>query len=105
MKNNGYNPSALLDAVREKLDLKNDAALARALEVAPPLLSRIRHNKLPVGATLLVAIHELTGVPTRDLRALMGDQPVQQEEPVLPIQPGHVMSKKSYERLVREQQK
>jgi hypothetical protein len=32
-------------------------------------------------------------------------QPAQQEEPVLPIQPGHVMSKKSYERLVREQQK
>jgi hypothetical protein len=71
-----YNPSALLDAMIKKLELKNDAALARALEVAPPVLSKLRHNKLPVGATLLVAIHELTGVPTRDLRALMGDQRV-----------------------------
>jgi hypothetical protein len=74
MSNETYNPNALLDAVSEKLGAKNDAALARALEVAPPMLSRIRHNKLPVGASLLVAMHELTGASTRDLRALMGDR-------------------------------
>jgi hypothetical protein len=69
-----YNPNALLDALIEKLQLKNDAALSRALEVAPPVISKIRHFKLPVGATLLIAAHELTGLPICDLRALMGDR-------------------------------
>jgi hypothetical protein len=69
-----YNPNALLDALLEKLGCKNDAALARALEVAPPQISKIRHKRLAVGATLLVAAHELTGMPIRELRALMGDR-------------------------------
>jgi hypothetical protein len=30
-----YNPNKLLDAMLEKLELKNDAALSRALEIAP----------------------------------------------------------------------
>jgi hypothetical protein len=35
-----YNPNRVLDAIIEKLQLKNDAALSRALEVAPPVISR-----------------------------------------------------------------
>lgn len=68
------NPNALLDFLAEKTGAKNDAALARVLEVAPPLISKIRHCHLPVGATLLIAAHELTGLPIRDLRAVMGDR-------------------------------
>ncbi|MES2077022.1 MAG: hypothetical protein V4462_15530, partial [Pseudomonadota bacterium] len=48
-----YNPNRVLDAIIEKLQLKNDAALSRALEVAPPVISKIRHNTLPIGATIL----------------------------------------------------
>lgn len=50
------NPSGLLDAIKAKLQLKNDAALSRALETAPPLISKIRHNRLPVGDSLIVRI-------------------------------------------------
>ena len=71
---NTYNPDNLLDALIEKLGLKNDAALARVLEVAPPLLSKIRHRRLPIGAALLIRMHEVSGLPVRDLRNLMGDR-------------------------------
>ncbi|MFC3457218.1 hypothetical protein [Massilia haematophila] len=69
-----FNPSALLDVLIGRLQLKNDAALSRALEVPPPVISKIRHRRLPVGATLLIRMNEVTGIPIQDLRALMGDR-------------------------------
>ena len=60
----------LLDAVMAKLDLKNDAALSRALEVAPPVISKIRHGRLPVGASLLIRMHEATDIAIRELKAI-----------------------------------
>ena len=69
-----YDPNHLLDSLIDKLHLKNDAALSRSLEVAPPVISKIRHRRLPVGASLLIRMHESTGMSIRDLRALMGDR-------------------------------
>ena len=66
-----YNPNAVLDAIIEKLQLKNDAALSRALEVAPPVISKIRHCTLPIGATILLRMHEVSDLSIRELRALM----------------------------------
>jgi hypothetical protein len=69
-----YNPNRLLDTLIENLRLKNDAALSRALEVAPPVISKIRHHRLPVGASLLIRMHEVSDLSIRDLRYLMGDR-------------------------------
>lgn len=69
-----YEPNNLLDALIEKLNLKNDAALSRALEVAPPVISKIRHRRLPVGASLLIRMHEVSDLSIKDLRILMGDR-------------------------------
>ena len=69
-----YNPNHLLDTLRDRMKLKNDAALSRALEVAPPVISKIRHRTLPVGASLLIRMHEVTDLSIRDLRDLMGDR-------------------------------
>ena len=69
-----YNPNHLLDVLLGKMQLKNDAALSRMLEVAPPVISKIRHHRLPVGASLLIRMHEVTGMSIRDLRDLMGDR-------------------------------
>ncbi|MGH8810324.1 MAG: hypothetical protein ACREX0_20795 [Noviherbaspirillum sp.] len=69
-----YDPNNLLESLIEKLNLKNDAALSRALEVAPPLISKIRHRRLPVGASLLIRMHEVSNLSIRDLRHLMGDR-------------------------------
>jgi hypothetical protein len=67
----GYDPNRLLDALIQKLGLKNDAALSRALEVRPPVISKIRHRTLPVGASLLIRMHEVTDLSIRELRELM----------------------------------
>jgi hypothetical protein len=66
-----YNPNRVLDAIITKLQLKNDAALSRALEVAPPVISKIRHNTLPIGATILIRMHEISEYSIRELRELM----------------------------------
>src|SRR3990167_3657791 len=69
-----YDPNNLLDTLMDKLSLKNDAALSRALEVAPPVISKIRHRRLPVGASLLIRMHEISDLTIKDLRILMGDR-------------------------------
>jgi len=66
-----YDPNRVLDAIINKLRLKNDAALSRVLEVAPPVISKIRHNTLPIGATILLRMHEVSDYSIRELRALM----------------------------------
>lgn len=69
-----YNPGNLLDALIVHLGLKNDAALARALEVAPPLISKIRHRTLPLGGSVLIRMHEVSKLSIADMRTLMGDR-------------------------------
>lgn len=69
-----YSPDRLLDTLRENLRLKNDAQLCRFLEIAPPIVSKIRHRRLPVGASLLIRMHEASGLNIKDLRFLMGDR-------------------------------
>lgn len=71
---NTYNPNNLLDALIKKHQLKNDAALARLLKVTPPVISKIRHGRLPLGAAMLIRMHEETDLSIRELRALMGDR-------------------------------
>ncbi|HTD06336.1 hypothetical protein [Undibacterium sp.] len=70
----GYDPNRLLDALIEQLQLKNDAALSRALEVAPPIISKIRHRTMPVGASMLIRMTEISGLEIARLRYLMGDR-------------------------------
>jgi hypothetical protein len=65
----GYDPNRELGAIINKL--KNDAALSRVLEVAPPVISKIRHNTLPIGATILLRMHEVSDYSIRELHALM----------------------------------
>lgn len=74
LANETYNPNNLLDALIERMNLKNDAALSRVLEVQPPVISKIRHRRLPVGASLLIRMHEESGLSIKELRELMGDQ-------------------------------
>ena len=63
-------PNRLLDTLIEKLHLKNDAELCRVLEVQPPIISKIRHGKLNVGATILLRMHEKSNIPIRELKQL-----------------------------------
>ncbi|MDP9109991.1 MAG: hypothetical protein M3N23_13135 [Pseudomonadota bacterium] len=69
-----YDPNRLLDALIKKLKLKNDAALSRVLDVNPPVLSKIRHGTLPIGASLIIRIQDVSNYRLKKLRALMGDR-------------------------------
>ncbi len=65
-----YNPNRLLDTLIENLRLKNDAALSRALEVAPPVISKIRHGRKPSDSFIL-RVHEKTLMTIPEIRALI----------------------------------
>lgn len=62
------NASKLLDIAIEHNRLKNDAALSRLLQVAPPVLSKIRHSRLPVGHSMILNLIELAGIPLETIR-------------------------------------
>lgn len=74
---NTKNENALLDLAADILKCKNDAALCRALDVAPPVASKIRHARLPVGASMVVKLHETTGMPVADIKAYITHGPQQ----------------------------
>lgn len=60
--------SALFDRVMSHMDWKNDAALSRAIGVSTPAISKVRNGRLPVGADMLIRLHEETGIPIRELK-------------------------------------
>lgn len=63
----------VLDHVAQLKKCKNDAALARLLEVAPPVISKLRHARLPMGPAHILRIHELEPslLPVSDIRQLL----------------------------------
>jgi len=69
----GYTPNHLLDTLMEVLGAKSDAALARALDVPPSTISKVRHKQVAVNSDMLLTAHELTEISIRDLRDMMGD--------------------------------
>lgn len=69
-----YNPDNLLNSLLDRMQLKNDAALARGLEVAPQVISKIRHRRLPVGASILIRTHEVSDMSIAGLCQLLGDR-------------------------------
>ena len=65
------NANKLFDTIIDEARLKNDAALAKAIKVAPPVISKMRHGALKVGATMILALHEVFGVPVARIRELL----------------------------------
>jgi len=68
----GYDPDILLDNLTEKLKVKSDAALARALGVGAPMICRVRNRQVPFPASLIIVIHDVTGYPVDQIRQLAG---------------------------------
>jgi transcriptional regulator with XRE-family HTH domain len=70
---NSCTPNHLLDVLMLTLGVTSDAALARALDVPPSTISKIRNRQMPVTSSLLLAAHEATELSIRELRRLLGD--------------------------------
>ncbi|SFV18036.1 hypothetical protein [Pseudoduganella namucuonensis] len=76
-----YNPNRLLDEVLAQLSLKNDAALSRSLGVSPPILSKVRHRRMPVAAWMIIQIHDATEMSIDEIRALLGVPVARRQRP------------------------
>lgn len=72
MDENIGTPAGLLDYLQAEFDLENDAAVARKLHVAPPAISLLRRSRRPLGATMVLNIHDTFGVPVATIRKLSG---------------------------------
>ncbi len=66
-----YTPDAFCDWLREILNAKTDREVCDLLEITPPQLSKIRHRVNPIGSIVLVAVHELTGLSTKEIKRKM----------------------------------
>ncbi len=67
-----YKPGDFLDRLQEEMNCPTDAGLARALELTTSHLSKIRHNKVRMGAGVLLKVHTETGIPLKDLKLWAG---------------------------------
>jgi len=63
------NVPKLLDALRERNQIKSDAALARELDVSPSVISKLRAGG-PLGATVMLSIVEHLGMSPKEIREL-----------------------------------
>jgi hypothetical protein len=69
-----YNPNNLLNELIKHLALKNDAALAKTLNISYLIIDKIRQLTQPVSGTLLILMQEKSGFSLSKLRMLMGDR-------------------------------
>ena len=63
------NVPKLIDALRERFQITSDAALARELDIAPSVISKLRGGAT-LGPTVILSIHEHLDVPVREIREL-----------------------------------
>lgn len=61
----------LLDFLKKEYQLKNDAALAKALGVKSPTISKLRANKHNVSAEMIIIIHKKTGMSIEDIESFL----------------------------------
>lgn len=69
-----YNPGHLFDILGERYSIKTDVKLGILLGVGNPSICKIRRRIQPISGSLLIRIHEVTGLSIRELKDLMGDR-------------------------------
>lgn len=69
-----YDPNRLLDALQQRLGVPSDKALSRKLKLGKGVLRELRCGGMPLGASLLLAMQEGSGMELAQLRALVGDR-------------------------------
>lgn len=63
-----YCPTRFLNKANEMIGgVKNDAKLSEVLGILPSTISKIRNRKIAVGPSVLIALHDLTGLPIREI--------------------------------------
>ncbi len=73
-KQSGYDPGNLLDTLIRKMELQTDAELAGRLRLQPHVIAMLRSRQLPLDASVLLRMHDVTEISLRHLRTLLGDR-------------------------------
>lgn len=60
-----------LNIVKFERNLKNDAALARALDVNPPTISKLRNGVLPLSPFIMLRLHERLNMDIHEMREMI----------------------------------
>jgi len=61
----------LLDILKDELEVKTDAALAKELKISLPVISKIRHKRLKIGALHILRIYDATGWSIEKIRGYL----------------------------------
>lgn len=69
-----YDPNRLFDTLTLRLGVNSDKALSQKLKMTKSVVAGIRQKRLPVRASLIVGIHEATGISISELRHILGDR-------------------------------
>lgn len=62
------NVTRLLDFILQTRQLKNDAALARLLNVQAPVISKLRYDRMGLSDAMILRIHERVGLSVAQIR-------------------------------------
>ncbi|MCC7697798.1 transcriptional regulator [Janthinobacterium sp. EB271-G4-7A] len=66
----GHGATALVERLLAYMGLRNDACLARELGVPPFAISKLRKGNSAVDTDMLIRMHEASGLPIGELKAL-----------------------------------
>ena len=69
-----YNQARLLNALLAHFGYRRDSHLADKLGMSRPMICKLRKGTIPVGAALLIRMHEVSGLSIRALRVILGDR-------------------------------
>jgi hypothetical protein len=68
LDNPSYKPNALMNRVLEMMNFESDNQLAKALHCHRSQICGVRSKRIGISAKLLLALHDLTGLPAKELR-------------------------------------
>ena len=60
----------LLDYLRREYNLPSDAALAEAMQVSPPMISKLRNGHTGLTASMMLRIHDTFGISIANIKRI-----------------------------------
>lgn len=69
-----YDPNRLFNGLIEVLKVSGDRALSRRLRIGMKLIEDMRVGRIPVVASTLIWISQITGVSIQELKKMAGDR-------------------------------
>jgi plasmid maintenance system antidote protein VapI len=62
--------NALIDYLLERFNLGTDAALARMMELQPPVISKMRHGKMSLTPSFILRVHDTFDIPIKEIKKI-----------------------------------